>query len=176
MQISLAIWQKIVIFKNPMIGAETWNMFVNTSKGNCFLYFSNNVAKHVHAGWISRNIEINETTTHHPTPPHPTPLIIPITYNFLAFSHSAFWYLFVMFMENFIVRKTMNCKLWYSCWGHLMKFSYFSDGVNVLKWRGVFCLLGITIFLLLLMLFTSIYIKYKKIFESVLIGDTESTS
>ena len=57
-----------------------------------------------------------------------------------------------------------------------MKFSYFSDGVNVLKWGGVFCLLGITIFLLLLMLFTSIYIKYKKIFESVLIGDTESTS
>ena len=155
-----------------MVGAKTWNMFVNTSKGNCFLYFSDNVAKHVHAGWISRNIEINETTT----PPPPTPLIIPITYNFWAFSHSAFWYLFVMFMENFIVRKTMNCKLWYSCWGHLMKFSYFSDGVNVLKWRGVFCLLGITIFLLLLMLFTSIYIKYKKIFESVLIGDTESTS
>ena len=57
---------------------------------------------------------------------------------------------------------------------NLIKFWYFFD-VSML-WSGVFYLLDMTVFLLLFMLLTSIYIKYKKLFGSVFTGDTEIMS
>ena len=98
-----------------------------------------------------------------PTPRHLHYFNLSVTtyaliWNFVTFT----FYLLAKFLQNFMVRETINSKLWYFCRDYPIKFCYI---LVVSKLRKI------TWHYLSYILLASINIDYKKVFELLLAGD-----